>query len=263
MLELYKHHRQTAAEAINGRTMTTIADLQDKYLAKLATKTKGQCTKRTIRKNLSEFLGENPTDDTLMSYQHFWSSLERAGNALTVDEAQFLFHFWDTRAGQMDPQKFVPLGVAVDDLASVLEEGNQAFGGGVFKSGTDRLDHASAGGNKSNRSSEQGGIFGGGAFEADASRDGYHPAARAPPPVASYSDELAPKPRGNQSSIPGGIFGDQEGSMAPPSSRGDGNKSNRSSVEGGIFATEGPPTMQPRQNKPYSNASSIPGGIFG
>jgi len=239
--------------------MTTIKDLQAKYLTKLESKTKGGITKRTLSKNLGEFDGDN---DGFVSFNEFWRSLERAGNALSSQEAEFLFSFWDTRAGQQDPCGYVPVALAVDDLLSSQEQYTSV----MFKSGVDKMmDSPTKGGNQSNRSSQQGGIFGGGAYSADAAGGGYGaPPPSVSAPVAQFEMAAAQeKPRGNQSSIAGGIFGEADQS-APPSSRGGGNKSNKSSIEGGIFGTamENMP-MQPRANKPYSNASSIPGGIFG
>jgi len=199
-----------------------------------------------------------------MDFPQFKRALEVAGNALKEEEAMFLFSFWDSCAGQQEPTGIVPVMLAVDDLVGSMQQ----YTGTMFKSGQDPLDKAIGGGNKSNQSSlGAGGIFGGGAFEADA-RGGGKPAMpsgapammQAPPQMAQVSD----RPRGNNSSIPGGIFGGEEQlANAPPSSRGGGNKSNQSSIQGGIFGEQQAPSYQPKANKPYSNASSIPGGIFG
>ena len=257
--------------------MTTIADLQTKFLDKLDVKIKGSVNRASIKKALTQHSYEGRGE--VMTVSDFTLNIEKAGNALSKQELMFLFSYWDSRAGQLEPCGKVPIPLAVDDLVESMVEYKSA----VFKSGDDPFDKG-AKGNFSNKSSQEGGIFGGGAFEADARGDGSYRAAPpgggyAPPGAlpGGYDDgygEAAPsptraaplegKPRGNQSSIQGGIFGQDE--SGPPSSRGGGNggnKSNRSSVEGGIFA-EGPPVGNaPRANKPYSNQSSIPGGIFG
>jgi len=253
----------------------TIADVQAKYLTKLAQKTKGGLTERTVKKNLGEFVPETQTlpdgVTKMMDFPQFKRSLETAGNALTEQEAMFLFSFWDTCAGQQEPCGWVPVPLAVDDLIqSSHGVAKEQQHGNVFKSGEDRFDKVSGGGgNLSNRSSlGQGGIFGGGAYEADA---GGKAAARAQPPPVSYPPPGAvpgaekPRPRGNQSSISGGIFGGEVALASQPPSAGSpgGNKSNRSSIPGGIFAEPAPIVAPQRGNKFNSNASSIPGGIFG
>jgi len=239
--------------------MTTIADLQQKYLDKVASKFKAGATRAMVSRNLKEFTGGSD----VMTCEQFCRSVEFAGNALTSDESRFLFGFWDTRAGQQDAQNCVPVDLAVSDLMGSME----TYDTQVFRSGVDRLDKA-GGGNKSNLSSQQDGIFGGGAFAADA-RGGGHPPSSRQQPMAPHmeppqgSSPPKQKPYSNRSSIEGGIFAPQDESGAPPSSRAGGNKSNRSSVEGGIFADNPAAAYVAKPNKPYSNASSIPGGIFG
>lgn len=232
--------------------MASIADLQDRYLAKLASKTRGTLNKHAIATSLKEWDSDG---DGCISLREFLQALERAGNPLNANEASALFSFWDTRAGQQDPVGLVPIGLAAEDLAASQEQ----FSGNVFRSGD--TENKGGAGNKSNRPSQQGGIFGGGAFEADSRGVEY---ARQPAPCGRPMGELATqssRPKGNEPSIAGGIFGEADG--AAPTNRGGGNKSNRSSVDGGIFAMPNEPQLMQRGNKPYSNASSIPGGIFG
>ena len=112
---------------------------------------------------------------------------------------------------------------------------------------------------------QEGGIFGGGSYEADAARDGGYGRPMPPPKMGSVQmDAEAPpsqRPRGNQSSIEGGIFGEAPADMAP-ARKGGANKSNQSSIEGGIFGT-GPAVAAPVNRGRHSNQSSIEGGIFG
>ena len=81
-------------------------------------------------------------------------------------------------------------------------------------------------------------------------------------PMMSQRTEQANRPRGNQSSIAGGIFGGENEMAPPPSARESGNKSNQSSIAGGIFG-EGPAAVKTKPNGNRGNQSSIPGGIFG
>jgi len=230
------------------------------YLNKLESKIKGQLSKHAITKNLTQHIPQYNANDSnnsnfVISFLQFQRSLEDAGNALSRDEASFLFQFWDTCAGQQDPCGSVPVDLAINDLLHSIKgypgEGNP------FKSGVE--PQAKTSGNKSNGPSQPGGIFGGGAYEADAASNRGNAVilpSTAVPPASSQ------KPYSNQSSQPGGIFGTYE---PPPSTRGggNGNKSNQSSVEGGIFAPAENETRQHRPNKQNSNTSSIPGGIFG
>lgn len=120
-----------------------------------------------------------------------------------------------------------------------------------------------------NRSSQEGGIFGGGCYAADAQREALTsnkraavsnpivPPAEAPPPAFS-------KPVNNASSIQGGIFGGEEpaGPGSPPGKQRS-NRSNQSSVEGGIFGSAYEVRAPPSRNGRNPNQSSIEGGIFG
>jgi len=242
--------------------MTTIADLQKKFLDKLETKTrKGMpltaLLKKTIvdAENLSSEIPPGTFPDPHFTESGFRKACELVGPGVLTDaEFQFLFAFWDTRAGEQESMGAVPVELAMHDLKSAIPEY-----GGFFKSGDETLGKA-GGGNKSNKSSMQGGIFGGGSYEADANADRFGGGAAAlvgdMAPPAARSD----RPRGNQSSIPGGIFGENTDMNPPPSSRS--NRSNQSSIPGGIFGEAGA-AAPPGPKKYNSNASSIPGGIFG
>ena len=233
--------------------MATIADLQTKILVKMEQKFKGGATNQRLRR----MLGDVDSDkDGFITMKEFNTALGEL--CLATDEASFLFQFWDTMAGQQEAQGAVDIMLIITDLI-----GSQPTYSTGFNSGPDGFGQA--GGNKSNRSSVQGGIFGGGAYSADAVGEAPQFSARQPAyaPSAPSMEPGANKPRGNQSSIEGGIFGGLDGSapLAPqPSDRS--NRSNQSSIQGGIFGTEDPAPMSKRGSN-RSNQSSIQGGIFG
>jgi hypothetical protein len=233
--------------------MTTIADIQGKFLAKMENKYKGAITKARLTKVFSEFDHDN---DGFITLDEFKSALEFSGNSLSETEGEFLFGFWDTMAGQQEAQGAVQISLAVSDLLST-----QPAYGGPFKSGDDgfKINPTS----KSNRPSQEGGIFGGGSYEADAAGDALSArrGAAAPPPQASMAAAPSSRPKGNQPSVPGGIFAPAaENVPGPQSTRS--NKSNQSSIAGGIFGSA-EPLQAPAPKKFNSNASSVPGGIFG
>eukprot|EP00325_Prymnesiales_sp_UTEX-LB-985_P009662 CAMPEP_0174714336 /NCGR_PEP_ID=MMETSP1094-20130205/17566_1 /TAXON_ID=156173 /ORGANISM="Chrysochromulina brevifilum, Strain UTEX LB 985" /LENGTH=285 /DNA_ID=CAMNT_0015913673 /DNA_START=52 /DNA_END=910 /DNA_ORIENTATION=+ len=233
--------------------MTTIADIQAKFVDKLAEKlpSRSSMNPRSIGKALSEFDTDN---DGFLNFPEFMRSVERCGNALDRREAEFLFSFWDTCAGERAPCGKVEIKLAVNDLMGSLPDFQPAF-----NSGAHEIGRGSAGGNKSNAPSQSGGIFDGGSYAADARGDAMPPSHRGPsaPSVREpFSAEAPARPRGNQSSVQGGIF-NQEPLAVENSARGDGNKSNKSSISGGIFGEEAPHALAP--TKRYnSNASSVP-----
>jgi len=236
----------------------SIADIQAKFLDKLARKLPNgqQINDRSVRKVLNEFDGDN---DGRLTLNEFFRAVERAGNGIDNQEAKFLFAYWDTRAGEFEPCGLMDIKLAVADLLISQTTYDSGFNSGVESLGVH------GGGNKSNKPSQVGGIFGGGSYEAD---------SRGEPPAHSHRGapssgfearapfEQVQRPRGNQSSVQGGIFGEEPENLPMPSQRGGGNQSNKSSIEGGIF---GEARSQPSQREKtnYSNRSSIPGGIFG
>lgn len=133
-------------------------------------------------------------------------------------------------AGQREPQGVVDINLIITDLLGSVPTYSTGFNSGN--------DTFRGGGNKSNRSSVQGGIFGGGSYAADAEGSLPPPSHRAPayqPPAAFgvADDGSARKPRGNQSSIEGGIFGNAAPLAPQPSNRSNSNRSNQSSIQGG------------------------------
>jgi len=232
----------------------TIADIQAKIVAKFEQKHKGGMTKSKLNMMFNQV---DKDKDGFITFPEFLTALEHDCNALTDNEASFLFQFWDTMAGQQEPQGGVQIDLAVNDLLSSVPDYNTGF-----RSGPDQFRQKQA---KGNLPSQEGGIFGGGSYAADANGSlEYQQYARAAPPpmssVGSTAAQQSSRPKGNQSSIEGGIFGQAASQDAPPSSRS--NRSNQSSIQGGIFG-EAQPIGMPVEKKFNSNRSSIPGGIFG
>lgn len=229
----------------------TIADIQAKIIKKMEQKHKGSINNSLLTKIFGN-------KEAFLTQSQFNMKLEQGANALSPDEERFLFSFYDTMAGQQDPTGSISVDLVIQDLLHSV--GNYSTG---FRSGEE--DIKSNKNAKGNLPSQQGGIFGGGSYAADA-RDEL-PRGGAPPQYQQQQAMAAPsnRPRGNQSSIAGGIFGEAGPPEAPAlSNRGGngGNKSNRSSVQGGIFGEEPTPQVAQKQGR-NSNQSSIPGGIFG
>ena len=204
----------------------------------------------------AQLLAEYDNDgDGFINLKEFVSAVEVSGNALRGDEMEFLFMFWDTMAGAREPTGQVEVAVAAADLFSTLPAYVTGFTSGYEP-------EVKKGGN-SNRPSQEGGIFAGGSYEADAAGTAF----RQPPPAMNVQPRDDPasaprKPKGNESSVPGGIFSAAEPKAPSGQDSSRCNRSNRSSVPGGIFADQGP--VEPLPSKRCnSNASSIPGGIFG
>jgi len=236
--------------------MATIKSIQLKILEKVEQKYKGGVTKERL---LRIFTDKDSNQDGFVTLVQFKEAIrEGGGNAISDAEAEFLFDFWDTMAGQQEPQGAVECALCATDLLASQPSYNTGFNSG------DELIKANKGG-RGNLPSQQGGIFGGGSYEADANREnGTHVARAMPNQPLNAAAQQPPtgRPRGNQSSIEGGIFGEQNEAQKPVrSGNGGGNQSNKSSIEGGIFG-HAQPAAPARQGR-NSNQSSIPGGIFG
>lgn len=232
----------------------TIAKIQEKILNKYEDKFRGSVNKPKLMRAFTDVDKDN---DGFLSLTEFRGGLEALGGALSQQESDFLFAFWDTLAGQQEPQGAVEIGICVSDLLGSLPQ----YGTG-FNSGADKPNYK---GGQSNKPSMAGGIFGGGSYEADANNEqptSHRHAmnyAAAPPQGTAQSS----RPKGNQSSIEGGIFGDAAPSAPPPQPSNRANRSNQSSIQGGIFGEAPPQQAQQNRNRMNSNQSSIPGGIFG
>tara|TARA_B110001452_G_scaffold192179_1_gene162246 strand:- start:976 stop:1683 length:708 start_codon:yes stop_codon:yes gene_type:complete len=232
----------------------SLQQLQAKFLAKAEEKCTGAMTLPRLMRKL--FQSVDLDNDGFVSIREWAAVVEKAGGAITSDEACALFEYWDSAGYQREPSGFCAIADAVASLMSSELSSEPVFGGAT----AGPPSAADPQGNRGNRSSVEGGIFGGGVYESDAQRFAA-PRHGAYVPPTEYA-QPADMPRGNQSSIQGGIFGDAAQVPSPPKAV---NKkySNASSVPGGIFAADenSGPSFQPKKRN--ANASSIPGGIFG
>ena len=184
--------------------------LAAKYLAKLEQKNKLGATQLTISRNLNLFAD---SDDGVISFTQFARSLELLGtDTLTTAEAHQLFASWE-QSGCVRVEHAV--GALLQSTGQYTREfdvytagdGNKSnlpshpdgpFGGGAYASETTgqqlvaELTPTSGGGNRSNESSVEGGIFAG---QTEAER------------LAQQQPPRANKRNANNSSVPGGIFG--------------------------------------------------------
>ena len=128
-----------------------------------------------------------------------------------------------------EPQGVVDINLIITDLLGSVPTYSTGFNSGN--------DTFRGGGNKSNRSSVQ-------AASLAAAPTPPTPSSLPPPshrapayqPPAAFGvadDGSARKPRGNQSSIEGGIFGNAAPLAPQPSNRSNSNRSNQSSIQGG------------------------------
>uniref|UniRef100_A0A6V4TDN4 EF-hand domain-containing protein n=1 Tax=Prymnesium polylepis TaxID=72548 RepID=A0A6V4TDN4_9EUKA len=232
----------------------TIADIQTKFLNKLEAKLPGgkAVTPMLLKKALNHFDGDG---DGVISLAEF---LRCSDGKIEDREAEFLFMFWDSAAGQQEPCGMVEIDMAVHDLLSSQPQYSTLLQG---------KDLANiAGQSKGNRPSQEGGIFGGGCYASESEREilaaRNRPALSNPTVAPPAMPATFSKPVNNASSIQGGIFGAEGGGASPPKPNRS-NRSNQSSVEGGIFGATDGVRAPPSRNGRNPNASSIEGGIFG
>ena len=166
-------------------------------------------------------------------------------------EAEQMYKTWDP-----EMNGFVTLQTVLDDLSEL----DPTYEVSLVNAPPSAADVPSTIKSKSNRPSQPGGIFGGGAWSDE--YDELATRARVPAREADL-DPRGYMPQGgnfsNKSSIEGGIFGfDTSDAPKPPPAK---KSSNTSSIPGGIFAMSDAPPPPPRFKK-NSNTSSVPGGIF-
>lgn len=232
----------------------SLKTIQDKFISRLEEKAGGASgtLPRLLRKHFQQVDLDN---DGMISVREWSMVVERSGNALAADEATALFEFWDTAGYTREPNGFVAIADATASLMTSELTSNAIFD---QKGAAPTRDNQ---GNRGNRSSVEGGIFGGGVYAADAHRFATNQAGQPAPMLPVEIARPTDMPKGNQSSIEGGIFGQAPLDDTP---RAKAHNSNKSSVPGGIFGMDenAPPARAPVGRR-YSNKSSIPGGIFG
>ena len=138
--------------------------------------------------------------------------------------------------------------LAADDLMSSVPAYNTGF-----RSGPDQFRQKQA---KGNLPSQEGGIFGGGSYAADAVGAYKAPTPSLPPQsfVGGGAAQQSSRPKGNQSSVEGGIFAPVPSSEPPPSSRS--NRSNQSSIQ--VWGAQRRAQLQPPLTLPLSLPLTLP-----
>jgi len=200
---------------------------------------------------LNHFDGDQ---DGVISLSEF---IQATNGKIETDEAEFLFLFWDSAAGKQEPQGYIEIDLAVQDLLSSMPQYT------TLLQGKDLADIS--GQSKGNRPSQVGGIFGGGSYAAESEREilsARNRAYLANAPAKSDIHVEFKKPVNNASSIEGGIFA-MQGEPNAPKVLSRSNRSNQSSVQGGIFAENVAVYAPPSRTGRNPNKSSIEGGIFG
>jgi len=235
----------------------SLSAIQKKFLDKVEQKCNGG---NTVQRQLRKYFTEVDLDnDGFVNVREWASVVERTGGAISSDEACALFEFWDTAGYAREPNGLVS---TAEIIASLMT--SEVSSEAVFDQRGAPPSRGNEGNtrNMGNRPSAPGGIFGGGVYESDAHFAQKAQVASLAPPAPFEQARPVERPRGNQSSVEGGIFG--EGPAADESPRKGKVQNNRSSLSGGIFGQdENAAPARPAMQKRNANASSIPGGIFG
>ena len=94
--------------------MTQIDAIQKKFLAKLEQKCVGNKSLTSVLRKA--FRDVDLDNDGVISFPEWARVVEVAGSVLTDQESEFLFYFWDSMAGQREPQGLISVAVATNDL---------------------------------------------------------------------------------------------------------------------------------------------------
>ena len=94
--------------------MTQIDAIQKKFLAKLEQKCVGNKSLTSVLRKA--FRDVDLDNDGVISFPEWARVVEVAGSVLTDRESEFLFYFWDSMAGQREPQGLISVAVATNDL---------------------------------------------------------------------------------------------------------------------------------------------------
>ena len=85
--------------------MTQIDAIQKKFLAKLEQKCVGNKSLTSVLRKA--FRDVDLDNDGVISFPEWARVVEVAGSVLTDQESEFLFYFWDSMAGQREPQGLI------------------------------------------------------------------------------------------------------------------------------------------------------------
>ena len=151
--------------------------VQQKFVAKCESKCQGGTTvARQLRKMFQQVDLDN---DGLVNIREWAAVVESTNGAISTDEACALFEFWDTAGYARDPNGAVSVSEAIASLMSSEVQSEAVFDDrgrgapppsrGGESDGTPREQQGDRewNGNKGNRPSAPGGIFGGGVYESD------------------------------------------------------------------------------------------------
>ena len=94
--------------------MTQIDAIQKKFLAKLEQKCVGNKSLTSVLRKA--FRDVDLDNNGVISFPEWARVVEVAGSVLTDQESEFLFYFWDSMAGQREPQGLISVAVATNDL---------------------------------------------------------------------------------------------------------------------------------------------------
>jgi len=253
----------------------SLSQVQQKFVTKCESKCQGGTTvARQLRKMFQQVDLDN---DGFVNIREWAAVVEATNGAISSDEACALFEFWDTAGYARDPNGAVSISEAIASLMTSEVQSSAVFDhrgdapppsrGGDDGTPREQQNNREWHGNKGNRPSAPGGIFGGGVYESDSQFDEQRAQANRNAALG-HAEQAQPvdRPKGNQSSLEGGIFGGPTADDTPRIGVEKKNLSNQSSLSGGIFGSD----ENARANAPTSargkrnaNASSIPGGIFG
>ena len=107
--------------------MTQIDAIQKKFLAKLEQKCVGNKSLTSVLRKA--FRDVDLDNDGVISFPEWARVVEVAGSVLTDQESEFLFYFWDSMAGQREPQGLISVAVATNDLMARRAIHRRTFAG--------------------------------------------------------------------------------------------------------------------------------------
>jgi len=243
----------------------SLSAVQQKFVAKCESKCQGGTTvARQLRKMFQQVDLDN---DGLVNIREWAAVVEATNGAISQDEACALFEFWDTAGYARDPNGAVSVSEAIASLMSSEVQSEAVFDDrgrgapppsrGGESDGAPREQQWN--GNKGNRPSAPGGIFGGGVYESDQQRaEVDQQRAQADRAMAlRQHEQVQPvnRPKNNESSLAGGIFGGPMADDTPRQGVEKKNYSNRSSLDGGVPSLS--PSLSPSPGPSHSRGPGL------